>query len=151
VYLLIELFSFSFILGALMPTEQNDKLKSIAIKVLEKTNVPKTDNYGFAVVTILMIISIILTCVRILQECNKNKLSAQSTVQDKYSMYGEQLHTFSERKGWFTKMRIKKILRREMTREDYEKYSLAILNALLETGEILTDDEISTLVEAANV
>jgi len=134
-----------------MPTEQNDKLKSIAIKVLEKTNVPKTDNYGFAVVTILMIISIILTCVRILQECNKNKLSAQSTVQDKYSMYGEQLHTFSERKGWFTKMRIKKILRREMTREDYEKYSLAILNALLETGEILTDDEISTLVEAANV
>ena len=134
-----------------MPTEQNDKLKSIAIKVLEKTNVPKTDNYGFAVVTILMIISIILTCVRILQECNKNKLSAQSTVQDKYSMYGEQLHTFSERKGWFTKMRIKKILRRELTREDYEKYSLAILNALLETGEILTDDEISTLVEAANV
>jgi hypothetical protein len=134
-----------------MPTEQNEKLKNIAIKVLEKTNVPKTDNYGFALVTILMIISIILTCVRILQECNKNKLSAQSTAQDKYSMYGEQLHTFSERRGWFTKMRIKKILRREMTREDYEKYSLAILNALLETGEILTDDEISTLVEAANV
>jgi hypothetical protein len=134
-----------------MPTEQNEKLKDIAIKVLEKTNVPKTDNYGFAVVTILMIISIILTCVRILQECNKNKLSSQSTAQDKYSMYGEQLHTFSERRGWFTKMRIKKILRREMKREDYEKYSLAILNALLETGEILTDDEVSTLVEAANV
>lgn len=134
-----------------MPTEQNEKLKSIAIKVLEKTNVPKTDNYGFAIVTILMIISIILTCIRILQECNKNKLSSQSTAQDKYSMYGEQLHTFSERRGWFTKMRIKKILRREMKREDYEKYSLAILNALLETGEVLTDDEISTLVEAANV
>jgi hypothetical protein len=38
-----------------------------------------------------------------------------------------------------------------MKREDYEKYSLAILNALLETGEILTDDEIQTLVENANV
>jgi hypothetical protein len=129
----------------------NNKLKNIAIKILEKTNVPKTDNYGFAVVTILMIISIILTCVRILQECNKNKLSAQSTAEDKCSMYGEQLHTFSERRGWFTKMRIKKILRREMKREDYEKYSLAILNALLETGEVLTDDEVATLVEAANV
>lgn len=129
----------------------NNKLKNIAIKVLEKTTVPKTDNYGFAVVTILMIISIILTCVRILQECNKNKLSTQSTSQDKCSIYGEQLHAFSERRGWFTKMRIKKILRREMKKEDYEKYSLAILNALLETGEILTDDEISTLVEAANV
>jgi len=129
----------------------NDELKAIAIKVLEKSTVPKQDNYGFAIVTILMIISIILTCVRILQECNKNKLTAQSTAEDKYAMYGEQLHTFSERKGWFTKMRIKKILRREMKKEDYEKYSLAIVNALLQTGETLTDDEITTLVEAANV
>jgi hypothetical protein len=107
--------------------------------------------YGFAIVTILMMISIILTCVRILQECNKNKLTSQSTAQDKYSMYGEQIKTFSSRKGWFTKMRIKKILRREMNKEDYNKYSLSILDALLETGEILTDDEIQTLVENANV
>jgi hypothetical protein len=129
----------------------NEKLKAIAIKILEKSTVAKDSNYGFGIVTILMIISIVLTCVRILQECNKNKLTAQSTAQDKYAMYGEQLHTFSERRGWFTKMRIKKILRREMKKEDYEKYSLSILNALLETGELLTDDEVSTLVEAANV
>jgi hypothetical protein len=129
----------------------NEKLKAIAIKVLEKSNVPKEDNYGFAIVTILMIISIILTCVRILQECNKNKIKELSTSQDKYALYGEQLKTFSEKRGWFTKMRIKKILRREMKKEDYEKYSLAILGALLNTGEILTDDEIITLVEAANV
>lgn len=129
----------------------HDKLKAIAIKILEKSKVPKDEVYGFAIVTILMIISIILTCVRILQECNKNKLSANSTAQDKCSIYGEQLHTFSERRGWFTKMRIKKILRREMNREDYEKYSLTILNALLDTGEVLTEDEIQTLVENANV
>lgn len=129
----------------------NDKLKAIAIKILDKSTAPKDEVYGFAIVTILMIISIILTCVRILQECNKNKLSVSSTAADKYSMYGEQLHTFSERRGWFTKMRIKKILRREMNREDYEKYSLSILNALLETGEVLTEDEIQTLVENANV
>jgi hypothetical protein len=129
----------------------NEKLKAIAIKVLEKSRVPKEDNYGFAIVTILMIISIILTCVRILQECNKNKLTPQSTIEDRYTIYGEQLHTFSERRGWFTKMRIKKILRREMKKEDYEKYSLAILNALLETGETLSKDDVQTLVEAANV
>jgi hypothetical protein len=129
----------------------NDKLKAIAIKILERSSVQKDEVYGFAIVTILMIISIILTCVRILQECNKNKLTAQSTAADKYAMYGEQLHTFSERRGWFTKMRIKKILRREMKKEDYERYSLSILNALLETGEVLTEDEVQTLVENANV
>ena len=129
----------------------NEKLKAIAIKILTKSNAPKEDNYGFAVITILMIISIVLTCVRVLQECNKNKLTEQSTAQDKYSMYAEQIRTFSARRGWFTKMRLKKLLRREMHKEDYEKYSFAILNALLETGEILTDDEVITLVEAANV
>lgn len=129
----------------------DQKLKSIAIKVLEKSSIPKEDNYGFAIVTILMIISIILTCIRILQECNKNKLSASSTQTDKYNLYSEQLKTFSSKRGWFTKMRIKKILRREMKREDYDKYSFAILSALLDTGEVLTDDEIITLVEAANV
>lgn len=128
-----------------------DKLKAIAIKILEKSQVPKDDQYGFAIVTILMIISIVLTCIRILQECNKTQLSTASTSQEKYSLYGEQIKLFSDRKGWFTKMRIKKVLRREMSKEDYEKYSLSILSALLDTGEVLTDDEIITLVEAANV
>lgn len=129
----------------------NEKLKNIAIKILEKSKIQKDDNYGFAIVTILMMVSIILTCIRILQECNKNKLTAQSTAEDKYTLYGEQLKTFSERRGWFTKMRIKKILRREMKTEDYEKYSFSILSALLDAGETLTKDEIITLVEAANV
>ena len=50
-----------------------------------------------------------------------------------------------------TKMRIKKILRREVSPEQYNKYSLALLNALLDTGENLNTEEISCLVEAANV
>lgn len=129
----------------------NEKLKAIAIKILEKSNVSKDSNYGFAIVTILMMISIILTCVRILQECNKNKLTAQSTAQDKYAMYGEQLHTFSERRGWFTKMRIKKLLRKELSPAQYQQYSFQLLNALLDIGANLTDDEVQTLVEAANV
>lgn len=134
-----------------MNDNQSDQLKAIALKILNKSQVPKDDKCGFAIITILMIISIVLTCVRILQECNKNKLSSLSTQQDKYSLYGEQIKYFSLNKGWFTKMRIKKILRKEMSREDYAKYSLSILSALLDTGEVLTDEEIITLVEAANV
>jgi hypothetical protein len=66
-------------------------------------------------------------------------------------MYGEQLHTFSERRGWFTKMRIKKLLRKELSSEQYQQYSFQLLNALLDIGANLTDDEVQTLVEAANV
>jgi hypothetical protein len=48
-------------------------------------------------------------------------------------------------------MRIKKIIRRELSKEDYETYSIALLGALLNIGETVTDDEVVTLVEAANV
>ena len=129
----------------------NEKLKNIAIKILNQTNVPKEDNYGFAVVTILMIISIVLTCIRILQECNKNKLSSLSTAQDKYDLYGNEIKYYSVHRGWFTKMRIKKILRKELSKDEYNQYSLSILKAVLDVGEVLTDDEIKTLVEASNV
>lgn len=131
--------------------DNKETLKSIALKVLEKSNVPKNDQYSFDPFTILMIISVILTLIRILQECNKNKLNKDCTMSDKCSLYGEQVKEYSIRRGWFTKMRIKKILRREMKPDDYNKYSLSIVNSLLDNGETLTDEEIQTLVEAANV
>jgi len=131
--------------------DNKKQLKNIALKVLEKSNLPKNDNYSFDPFTILMIISVILTLIRILQECNKNKLNKDCSLNDKCSLYGEQVKEYSVRRGWFTKMRIKKILRREMKPDDYNKYSLSIVNSLLDNGENLTDEELQTLVEASNV
>jgi hypothetical protein len=128
----------------------NEKLKNIAEKIRQLANIPKEENFG-SVIAILMIISIILTLVRVLQECNKNKLSTESTSQDKYNLYGAEMKNYSMRRGWFTKMRIKKILRQNMSKEQYNKYSLHLLEALLNTGANLTDDEVMTLVENANV
>lgn len=128
----------------------NQELKDIAIKILSKSNVPKDGNHGFAVITILMIISIVLTCIRVIQECNKSKLTVISNSKDKYELYRDEIKHYSSTRGWFTKMRIKKIMRREMHRDDYNKYSTSILAAVLNTGEILTEDEVKTLVEAAN-
>jgi hypothetical protein len=128
----------------------DNKLKEIASKVLQKAKVPQEEKFG-SVIAILMIISIILTLVRVLQECNKNKLSANCSSSDKYELYGQEIKEYSIRRGWFTKMRIKKILRRELNKEQYEKYSLALVNALLDTGENLNNQEVLCLVEAANV
>lgn len=129
---------------------KNQKLKDIATSILKKANVPEEENFG-SVIAVLMVISIILTLIRVLQECNKSKLSALSTSKDKYSFYGQEIKHYSVRRGWYTKMRIKKLLRRELTKEQYEKYSLYLINAILDAGENLKDDEIITLVEAANV
>jgi hypothetical protein len=131
--------------------DNKEQLKNIALKVLEKSNLPKNDHHSFDPFTILMIISVILTLIRILQECNKNKLHKDCSLSDKCSLYGQEVKEYSIRRGWFTKMRIKKILRREMKPDDYNKYSLSIVNSLLDNGETLTDEELQTLVETANV
>ena len=128
----------------------NTKLNNIASKVLQKAKIPEDQKFG-SVIAILMIISIILTIIRVLQECNKNKLSENCSAEDKYSLYGTEIKEYSVRRGWFTKMRIKKILRKQLSKEDYAQYSFQLLNAILDCGTNVTDDEIVTLVENANV
>lgn len=128
----------------------NHTLKNIAAKILDKSNISSEEKFG-SVVALLMVISIILTLVRILQECNKNKLVTNHTQTDKYNLYGSEIKEYSIRRGWFTKMRIKKILRKELSPKQYEQYSLKLVNAILDTGEKLTNEEIISLVDNANV
>jgi hypothetical protein len=128
----------------------NEKLKAVAEKIRKLSNIPEEETFG-SVIAILMIISITLTLIRVLQECNKNKLSQNYTAQDKYNLYGSEIRSYSMKRGWFTKMRLKKLIRQKMSKDQYSKYGLPLLNAMLDTGENLKDDEVVTLVEAANV
>lgn len=127
----------------------NDKLKIIAEKVLRRANIGDDQKFG-SVIAILMVISIILTTIRVLQECNKSK-TQNMTSQDKSILYGENIRSYSKKRGWFTRMRIKRIVRRELTSEEFNQYGIKLTESLLDTGEDLTDDEVYTLVEAANV
>ena len=132
-----------------MNNTNNIELNNIAKKVLKQANIPEDQKFG-SIIAILMMISIILTVIRVLQECNKNK-TVGMTSQDKIMTYGDSIRVFSKKRGWFTRMRIKRIVRRELTSEEYNKYGIKITEALLDTGENLTDDETTTLVEASNV
>jgi hypothetical protein len=128
----------------------NEELKDIADKIRKESKIPEEENFG-SVIAILMIISIILTLVRVLQECNKNKTSDIMTSQDKYNLYGSEMKSYSIKRGWFTKLRIKKAIRKQMSKDQYAKYGSSLLNAILDKGENLKDDEIITIVEASNV
>lgn len=128
----------------------NSKVKNISERVMKQAGIPPEEQFG-SVIAILMVISIILTLIRVLQECNKNKLSSDCTAQDRCSLYGEQIKNYSIKRGWFTKLRIKKVLRQNMSKEQYNKYSMRLMSALLDNGENLKDDEIVALVEISNV
>lgn len=128
----------------------NDNLKNIAEKIRRAANIPEEETFG-SIMAILMIISITLTLIRILQECNKNKMKNLLNQQDKYVLYASEIRSHSLKQGWFTKLRIKRLIKKQMSKEQYEKYGIPLLSALLNTGKNLKDDEIITLVEAANV
>jgi predicted metal-binding transcription factor (methanogenesis marker protein 9) len=73
------------------------------------------------------------------------------TSQDKTNTYVETIKDLSFKRGWFTRLRIKRIIRKELSSEDYNKYGIKLTETILDIGESVTDDEVTTLMEAANV
>lgn len=129
----------------------NEPLKQIADRVIAKVQVEDVDKERFgSVIIILTIISIILTLVRVIQECDKSKIRLFNK-QDKCEYFSQQIKNISIRRSWFTKMMVKKALRKELDRYDYRQYGASLTNAILDVGENLSQKEVQILVEAANV
>jgi hypothetical protein len=126
----------------------NEKLKNLAQKILSLVpNRPET--FG-SIMAILMIISIILTLVRVLQECNKSKLKLFHNKEEKCSFMMAELKTFSLERSWFTRRTIKKLLKKELTPEEYTTYGVSLMNAILECGQNLSLDDTLVLMEATH-
>jgi hypothetical protein len=127
----------------------NNEVKNIANNIRQKAGIPENETFG-SVIAILMVISIILTLIRVFQECNKNKVKNYSDM-DRNAFYTENIHSYSKNRGWFTKLRMKRIIKKQMSKEQYAKYGNSLLNCILDEGENLTEDQTITLVEASNV
>lgn len=121
--------------------KNKEQIKKIAEEIIESSDLPK--DYG-SIILILGIVSIILSTIRIIQECNKNK--EFSNEQDEIQFYKNKIRELSNRRGWYTKMRIKKLLRNEMNRDDYKQYANSIVEAILNYGEKLSTDECTFLI-----
>ena len=84
-----------------MTSNEEGKLKIVVNKILKQANLLEDNEFG-SVIGILMIISIVLTLIRVFQECNKTKLKNLSG-NDKYALYSEQIKTFSKKTSVKTK------------------------------------------------
>ena len=99
-----------------------EKLEQIAQKVISNIrNQNKDDNFGF-IITVLMIISIVLTCIRIIQECHKNKRFEQDS--EKGLFFSEKIHTMTRFPNWYARHKVKKIIRKELSIANYKLYGL---------------------------
>lgn len=129
------------------------KLELIAKKVLYKVNTnnlrPNDNTYG-SVILVLMVISIILSVIRVIQECNKKKLFILDR-QQKSNIMKQEINTLCIKKTWLNQIRLSRIIRQHMSRDDYKIVGEDLKRAIMDVGSNLTDDESLTLVEAANV
>lgn len=125
------------------------KLSAIGNKVLDIAKIPHDQKFG-SVIAVLMVISIILTTIRVLQECHATK-TKQFGELEKTQFYGAEIKAYSRKRSWFTQRRIQKIIKSKMCKEDYYQYGLPITQAILAVGENVTEDDVSTLMEQANV
>jgi len=124
--------------------EYPDRINEIASEVIQDIDPKESEKYG--IVTIIMIISITLTFIRIMQECEKNKTSNMSE-DEKRQFVLDRIKTLSERKGWYTRMRIKKVLRQNLGKEVYKQYRDTMSNNILNIGSNLSEEDLKLLME----
>ena len=128
---------------------KNENLENLSSKIINKSGLNSTTEYTSVLLTI-MVIGIILNCIRVIQECSNNKTKKMSK-EETVTFYQKEIKKLSDRRGWYTKMRIRKAIRREMKMGVYKEYGSSILDSMLSIGENVTEDEVSSILEALNV
>jgi hypothetical protein len=134
----------------------NKKLEAIAMKVVNKMNMsqPKhislSEKNSGSIILVLMIIGIILSLVRIIQECNKKKLSGLS-LNKKALIMKKSIGEICIKNNLINSFRLNRIIKNKLSPEDYKLYGAELKRAIMEAGPELTEDETITLVEESHV
>jgi hypothetical protein len=132
----------------------NEKLEQIAIKVMNKMNIDNNSQGIYkknsqSIILILMIVGIILSLVRIIQECNKKKLLGLN--RDKQNKVMQQaIGDICIKKNMINQWRLNRIIKQKLSPEDYKAYGAELKKSIMETGPELTEEEITTLVEESS-
>jgi len=61
------------------------------------------------------------------------------------------MKTLSIKRSWLNQLRLNRIIKNQLSKEDYKSYGSSLKTAIMDVGSNLTDEESQTLVEAANV
>lgn len=124
------------------------KLEAIASKIMSNMNSKPSEKHG-SIILILMIISITLTLVRVIQECNKSELSGSSP-KEQVKTLNQEIKTLSIKRTWLNQLRLNRIIKNQLSKEDYKTYGSSLKTAIMDVGSHLTEEESQTLLEAAN-
>lgn len=124
------------------------KLENIAQKIINKANI-KNENYSIDPITIIIVIGVILSLIRVIQECRANRRK-----NDKMSEALDLRHSIVHlclKDNWLNNYRLNKILKQHLSKKQYSEYGISLKKAIMEVGKNLNDEESLTLLETSNV
>lgn len=127
----------------------NIELEKIANKVIKKINLPPQDQYQ-SVILVVMVISVILSLIRVMQECENKKLKLLLNKKDQAQVVQQSVKNICIKRNLLNQWRLKKIIKQKLSPEDYKNLGDQLKKAIMDVGVDLTDDESLTLMEAAN-
>jgi len=129
--------------------KKNIALEKIAKKVITNMELPKEKDYGIDPITIIIVISVILSLIRVIQECRKNR----QLVKDKneYALLMKRdIQDAILKDSWLNRLRLQRVIKKNLSKDQYKAYGKALQYSIMGTGINLTEDEVYTLMEASN-
>jgi len=128
----------------------NPALEKIAKKVIDNMKLSKNEDYGIDPITIILVISVILTLIRVLQECRTNRKLLKNKIEAA-SIMKKDIQEVILKDSWLNRIRLQRVLKKNLSKDQYKAYGKQLQNSIMETGINLTEDEVYSLMEAANV
>lgn len=128
----------------------NPALEKIAKKVIDNMKLSKDEDYGIDPITIIIVIGVILSLIRVIQECRSNRKLLKNKIEAA-SIMKKDIQEVILKDSWLNRMRLQRVLKKNLTKDQYKSYGKQLQNSIMETGINLTEDEVYSLMEAANV
>lgn len=111
---------------------------------------PDKDKAG-SILVILALTGIVLSLIRIVQECNSSKISHMSD-EEQAKFLNDRIVKLCTKNTWISKWRLNKIVKNNLSPADYKFIGKKVTDAIIKTGKDLEYQECYALLgESKNV
>lgn len=126
-------------------------INKLASEILEETlKDKKFEQYSIDPLTIILMISILLTLIRIIQECRKKRTKLFNT-SEKNAYYHSEINSLCFNNTFFTRMKINSAIKEHLNKQQYQEYGKSLSQAIIKIGCKVSQEQTTALLEYKHV
>ncbi len=102
-----------------------------------------------SILIILALAGITLSLIRIIQECNSNKLS-KMTEEEQTRFLQSRIKTLCSKNTWISNWRLNRIVKQHLSVEEYKMFGKKATDAIIKSGKSIEYQECHALIGESN-